>query len=124
MRIQFFILITLLVFSACKRTVTETNATQLRIQNHTSLVYDSVHVISPGGKQVYYQINPGGFSGYKPFSFLYRYAYIEVFYNGRKLILQPFDYVGEQKLNPGKYTYQLGIMFTLQEFLTIECKQD
>ena len=87
-------------------------------------MFDSVIVNSPGGKQVYQQISAGSFSVYKPYSFIYRYASIEVYYNNRKLQLQPIDYVGEQKLTPGKYTYQLRIMINLQDFLLLECKKD
>ena len=111
--------------SACSKKFDENSSSSLRIYNTNNLyTYDSVIVNSPGGNQVYYNIAPGNYSGYKPFSFLYNYAYIEVHFNNQVVKLQPFDYVGEEKLKPGKYRYELGIIAAQQNSITLECKKD
>ncbi|RXK58059.1 hypothetical protein ESA94_18775 [Lacibacter luteus] len=96
----------------------------LRIYNNSTFQYDSVIVNSPGGKQVYYNVAAGSYSGYKKFEFLYRYAYIEVHYNNQVSRLQPFDYVGEEKFVTGKYSYLIGIATATPATLTLECKRD
>ncbi len=122
MRPIISIFILLMLFSACTK---ERDAvTQLRIYNISSITFDSVIVNSPGGKQIYYNIPPLNYSGYKPFNFLYNYAYIEVHFNNQMVKLQPFDYVGEEKIKPGKYRYELGIVAAQQNSLTLECKKD
>lgn len=122
MRPIIFIFIVLILFSACIKKLDVD--TQLRIHNISSIAFDSVIVNSPGGKQVYYNIPPLSLTEYKSFTFLYNYAYIEVHVNNQVVKLQPFDYVGEEKLKPGKYRYELGIVAAQQNSLTLECKKD
>ena len=39
----------------------------------------------------------------------YRYADFSVKAGGQELSLQPIDYMGEQELSAGRYTYSLGV---------------
>ena len=73
---------------------------------------------------MYGPVSPGSFSDYKPFLFLYNYAYIEVHFNNQVVKLQPLDYVGEEKLKPGKYRYELKLIIGQQNSLVLECKRD
>lgn len=122
MRLIFFILLLCLFSVACKKELA--TETELRIHNISNIQYDSVLVNAPGGKQVYGPVSPGSFSGYKPFLFLYNYAYIEVHFNNQVVKLQPLDYVGEEKLKPGKYRYELKLITGQQNSLVLECKRD
>ncbi len=122
MRLTFFILLLCFFSVACKKELA--TETELRIHNISNIQYDSVLVNAPGGKQVYGPVSPGSFSGYKPFLFLYNYAYIEVHFNNQVVKLQPLDYVGEEKLKPGKYRYELKLITGQQNSLVLECKRD
>lgn len=126
MRISIILLVLFSTLaSACSKKFDENNPSNLRIYNlSNSYTYDSVIVNAPGGKQVYYNIPPLSLSEYKSFTFLYNYSYIEVHFNNQVVKLQPFDYVGEEKLKPGKYRYELGIVAAQQNSLTLECKKD
>lgn len=121
MRTIFFIACTLFLIIACSKSNVQGGEVILRVSNSSSSLFDSVIVNSPGGKQVYYNVAAGSSSVYKSFSFLYNYAYIEVHFNNQMLKLQPYDYVGEEKLNSGKYSYKLGIAGNQ---LALECKRD
>lgn len=126
MRISIILLVLFSTLaSACSKKFDGNSPSNLRIYNvSNSYTYDSVIVNSPGGKQVYYNIPPLNYSTYKSFNFLYNYAYIEVHFSNQVVKLQPFDYVGEEKLKPGKYRYELGIVAGQQNALTLECKKD
>ena len=125
MRISIILLVLFSTLaSACSKQYDENSTSNLRIYNISNSTYDSVIVNAPGGKQVYYNIPPLNYSTYKSFSFLYNYAYIEVHFNNQVVKLQPFDYVGEEKLKPGKYRYELGIVAAQQNSLTLESKKD
>jgi hypothetical protein len=125
MRNIIFVLTVAALFTACTKAFVTNNEVQLRIHNNSSnSPFDSVIVNSPGGKQVYYNVASGTSSGYKTFSFLYSYAYIEVHFNNQMLKLQPIDYVGEEKLKAGKYSYKIGIVSSNQSYLSLECKKD
>jgi hypothetical protein len=39
----------------------------------------------------------------------YRYAGLSVLAGNEELSLQPIDYMGEQELSAGRYTYSLGV---------------
>lgn len=124
MRPIIYTIITVLVVTACGKNFLPNRETVLRISNNSNSSFDSVIVNSPGGKQVYYNVASASSSGYKSFSFLYNYAYIEVHFNNQMLKLQPIDYVGEEKLKAGKYSYKIGIVSGNQSYLSLECKKD
>lgn len=126
----FFILISawsILTITACskKEVVVQETGVQLRIENLCGIKLDSVWVNSPGGKQVYYNVNLGEKSGYKAFSFIYPYAYIKIFSGSQSMVLQPIDYVGETKITTGMYTYRIYFMSNFTgNFLTVENIKD
>jgi hypothetical protein len=124
MRNIIFLLTVAAVFTACTKAFVTNNEVQLRIHNNSNNLFDSAVVNSPGGKQVYYNVVASSLSGYKNFSFLYNYAYIEVHFNNQILKLQPIDYVGEEKLKAGKYSYKIGIVAGSPGSLSLECKKD
>lgn len=118
MRLAIFSMFICLLIG-CKKLLPE--KTQLRIFNNSTVVFDSVLVNSPGGKHIYHQITPGSSSEYKEYKFLYNYAYLEVYYNNQLLKLQPIDYVGEEKLRSGNYSYRITIN---AGSLSLQCVKD
>lgn len=97
-----------LVIASCKKDG-EVSGTLLRIQNVSQYNFESIMVNSPGGMVEYSATASGVNSSYKSIEYTYRYAYIEVMIDGEKFILQPIDYLGEEKYMDGKYTFQLDV---------------
>jgi len=84
--------------------LTEVN---IRIKNLSSFTFDEVQV---GNQEtVYSDVAPGGYSEYLPYETAYRYAYVSIKIGEDTLVLQPIDYVGEQELPIGLYTYELNV---------------
>ncbi|WBA40146.1 hypothetical protein [Hymenobacter canadensis] len=100
----------LLSCAACKK---EDDATpggvSIRVRNTSPFAFESVLVNTSDGENSYGQLAAGQSTDYKSFASAYRYAYVRVLVNGQEVVWQPIDYVGEQKLADGKYTYVLGI---------------
>lgn len=98
----------------------------LRIFNESNFVIESLEVQpGGGGLQVYSVIEPGSTSDYKPFDFLYSYAYLKAVIGEDTLILQPIDYVGAQTYDNGAFTYVIGVTGDMApETLTIAFRED
>lgn len=120
MRTLLLTFLTLFTLMACEKPFPFSN-TGLRITNTSTYTFDSVLVNSPGGKHMYHQITPGSSSDYKKYRFIYNYAYLEVYYNNQMLKLQPIDYVGEEKLKSGNYSYRITVN---AGSLSLECVKD
>lgn len=92
---------------SCSKKTSGNGGVLLRIENRSGTVFDSVEVISPGGRNMYYNIQVSQQSAYKSFTFIYNYAYIKAYSGNRLAVAQPTDYVGEVKITEGYYTYRL-----------------
>lgn len=99
----------LLVFiSGCDGSIFDSNKdVQIRIQNSSEYNLENIRVSFPEEEISYGTLAPGQSSEFRKVSKAYRYAYIESEIEGEKAVLQPIDYVGEDFLDEGKYTYQL-----------------
>jgi hypothetical protein len=96
--------------AACsKKEDAEPDGVRIRVRNASPYVFESVDVDTSDGKNTYSQLAPGQSSDYKLFASAYRVAYARVIINGQTVVWQPVDYVGEKKLENGRYTYVLGI---------------
>lgn len=85
------------------------DAVYLRIANTSPFDFYSVYVSFPGDEGTFGKISGGRVSDYQMFETAYRYGYIEVIAYNEKYVLQPIDYVGEEPLENGQYTFQLAI---------------
>ncbi len=95
---------------------------EIRIQNDSNVDFDRVHVQFPDQHDVDYGPVPkGGFTAYQPTARAYRYAGVSVEAGGREMSLHPIDYLGEQELAAGRYTYSLGVD---NEQLTMHLKNE
>ena len=95
---------------------------EIRIQNASSFPFERVDVVFPEDQISYGSIRANSASDYRDVSKAYRYAYIEVELGGEELVLQPIDYVGENLLRSGRYTYVLNV--TVEGQLTLEFRED
>ena len=80
---------------------------QIRIKNVSSFEYSDVRVNTNGGENNYGNINSNSYSEYESFDFAYRYAFVELKIGSDTFTIQPIDYVGEDPLKSGKYTYAI-----------------
>lgn len=86
------------------------NGVEVRISNTSETDFDRVVVVFPEQGQVDYgAVRKGGLSQFRTTKKAYRYAGIRVKIGQRELTLNPIDYVGEKPLEPGRYTYVLGL---------------
>jgi|GEM_PF-3484984 len=106
-------------FTSCS-----TPEAQLRVRNTSTYIYDSVLVNTSGGTNTYATINPGTVSDYKTYDFAYSYAYISLYVDAVHYQLIPIDYVGEQKLTGGSYTYEVSVYDTVSHQLMLNLVED
>lgn len=95
------------VTAACTSVADRSESVQIRIANRSSQDYERVAVTFPTGMVDYGRVEKGGVTAYKEVGKAYRYAQVEVTTGGKSLALQPQDYMGEEPLAPGRYTYAL-----------------
>ena len=94
---------------------------EIRIRNNSEIDFDSVRVVFPDRDEaVFGPIPKGTSSDFKRTTRAYRYAEIHVKAGGQELRLQPYDYVGERELTPGRYSYVLGVQ---ENRLTIDLEK-
>lgn len=109
------VLLTALLFSCslvigCSSNLTDdSDAVFLRIGNASSSDFSSVFVRFPGVEASFDAVSSGQVSEYQRVESAYRYGYVEIEVSGQSYHLQPIDYVGEEPLESGRYTYKLGI---------------
>ncbi len=101
-----------------------TKEVQIRVRNISAYAYDSVLVNTSGGENTYGDIPPGAASDYKVFDFAYSYAQISLQIDTVNYLLQPIDYVGEHKLQSGKYTYEVSVYNTATHQLLLNLVED
>ena len=82
-------------------------AVWIRIGNRSDVEFERVVVKFPSQAEDYGRIPAGNQSGYRQLAKAYRYAHVEATVKGTTIAVRPIDYVGEQPLAAGKYTYAL-----------------
>lgn len=80
---------------------------RIRVDNRSRVDFDRVVVKFPSQEEDYGRVGAGRQSDYRQIAEAYRYAHIEVTINSSTVALRPMDYVGEEPLPPGDYTYAL-----------------
>ncbi|ALM06512.1 hypothetical protein SB49_00795 [Sediminicola sp. YIK13] len=83
----------------------------IRVRNVSAINFDSVQVGAED--KIHENVAPNGFSEYLEYETAYSYDYIKIT-SGEEgvFILQPIDFVGENPLPPGFYTYELNVLET------------
>jgi len=92
---------------ACSDRDDDLTTINIRIKNKSSLVFDEVVV--GGENNVYEMVTPDSYSEYQEFETAYPYAYIQITSGEEVFVLQPIDFVGEEILPIGLYTYELNV---------------
>jgi hypothetical protein len=92
---------------ACSDADEELHKVRIRLTNTSEFDYKEVHVNTGGGEFTYGNIDSNESSGYQEFEWAYSYAYIQLKINDEMYVIQPIDYVGEEKLKNGNYTYEI-----------------
>lgn len=107
----------------CENQVDESK-TNLKIKNISAYNFEDVNVSPNGTLKTYNTIEAGQSSCYHSFDKAYNYAYVTMKINGEEFIIQPIDYVGEQELGVGKFTYSIDIVNFANKQLSISVSPD
>ena len=103
-----FSLFLLFVFAtSCTDRDDDLTAVNIRIKNSSALTFDRVVVESED--HIYENIGADSFSDYQEYETAYSFNYIEITSGEETYVLQPIDFVGEEELPIGLYTYDLQI---------------
>ena len=84
---------------------------EVRVRNRTGVDLDTVHLhlpTTPVQVLEFDDLRDGASSDWQTAPELRRIAHIEANGPTGPMTLRPYDYVGEEPLPPGRYTYQLG----------------
>jgi hypothetical protein len=102
--------------------VAEKPKIEIRVRNESGLNFERVRVRFPEtGETDYGAVPNGAVSAYHSTTRAYRYASVLANTGDGELSFQPMDYVGEQELAAGRYTYVLRVDHGV---LTIELERD
>jgi hypothetical protein len=101
-------LVMAVLFVGCSETLGPLEV-QIRVRNAANVALEDVLLEFPEETELYGTIQPGQVSRYHRVRPAYRYAYAEANVNGKLLRLMPVDFVGEEFLESGSYTYELGV---------------
>lgn len=108
MKKLFFLLFTIaLLFVACEDRDDNINAVNIRIKNEASFTFKRVQV--GDDEKIHENIAPGDYSGYLEYETAYKYAYVHIEADSTSYTYQPIDFVGEDSLSFGFYTYKLNV---------------
>lgn len=95
---------------------------EIRVRNESGLHFEWVRVRFPETGEIDYgAVANGAVSAYHATTRAYRYASVLTKTGDGELSFQPMDYVGEQELAAGRYTYVLRVDHGV---LTIELERD
>jgi hypothetical protein len=116
-----FILFGILLFMGCdnKEYDRDKGPSDIRIENMTTHVFDSILVDTSEGENYYGTLDSGAKSEYKRFDVAYPKADISLFIEGVNYTYGPVDYTYAVWLGKGKFTYQLDIEDPVAHTLSI-----
>ena len=115
------LILVFLVFIGCdkKEYDRDKGPSDIRIENLTAHVFDSILVKSSEGENYYGSLNSGAQSEYKRFDIAYPQADITLYIDGVKYTYGPVDYTFGVWLGKGKFTYELDIEDPVAHTLSI-----
>ncbi len=122
----FFLMIGTLLLMSCSKDGYDRDKgpSDIRIENLSTEVYDSIRVNTSGGENAYGSLTPGAVTDYKRFDYAYPEADISLYINSVKYTFGPVDYRYAVWLGKGKFTYQVDIENEVTHTLSIEVIAD
>jgi hypothetical protein len=82
---------------------------EVRIENASSAMFSEATLYTSEGPVTFGDVGPGEATPYTQVTTAYRFATTQVVVQGDTLRLQVIDFVGEEPLDGGRYTYVLGV---------------
>ncbi|HEU0013099.1 MAG TPA: hypothetical protein VFQ45_05420 [Longimicrobium sp.] len=82
---------------------------RFRLRNASPYELKDVAVGFPDEMVAYGTLAPGAVTEYRTVARAYRYAYVEATIDGQLVVQQPIDYVGEEYVEPGSYTFVITV---------------
>jgi hypothetical protein len=122
----FFVLVIFSLLSCSKDALApdSNGEIEIRIWNDSNYEFDEVFVDTKGGQNDYGKLVSGNRSNYKKYNSAYRYAFVSFKIKGKAYSIQPVDYVGEELLEKGKYTYKISIADQNSQYALLEFIED
>ena len=97
----------LLLASSCG--ILDPNPVRLRVRNATGHDLEAIKVSAPFMSERFGSLAAGKTSRYHRVPRVYQFPYAEARFGGALINQQPRDFVGEEPLEPGSYTYELSV---------------
>jgi hypothetical protein len=98
------------MLAACGSVLGGEDPVQVRLENASTVTFETATLFSADGSHTFQDVAPGAMTPYVTVSMAYRSATTEVVIPGDTLRLQVIDFVGEEPLDPGRYTYVLSVI--------------
>ncbi|MDP5140078.1 MAG: hypothetical protein NWP83_06355 [Spirosomaceae bacterium] len=124
---KLFIIFSVIVLQSCDNFTPkpdEVGDLLIRIENATSTEMQNVYVNTAGGEGSYGDVPKNEKSHYINYKSAYRYAFVRFVSRNDTVRVQPIDYVGEQQLTSGSYTYKITMTNKNSDFANIELTKD
>ena len=99
--------ILLLVLGACSSLFSSDDDTLIRLENASAFELTNVTFSSGHDPIDYDRIAPGSRTEYVEVERSYSYGYLKVTADGGEYTIQPVDYVGEEEIGPGRFTFRI-----------------
>ena len=95
--------------AGCNDPFSTDDGTHIRLRNSSSFILTAI-TFKPGEPEIKFaRIDPGEVTNYIPVANAYRYGYLDVTVDGARRVIQPIDYVGENYIGEGRFTYVITI---------------
>lgn len=82
----------------------------VRLENASPVAFDRATLYTSEGPQTTHDVGPGQTTPYVDVETAYRIATTEIVIDADTLRLQVIDFVGEEPLAPGRYTYVISLI--------------
>ncbi len=108
MKKLFLLLVAILfVTGACEDRDDNIGGVNIRVKNNANFNFLKVQV--GADDKIHENVAAGDYSEYLEYQTAYQYAYIKIDADSTSYVSQPTDFVGEDSLNFGFYTYELNV---------------
>jgi hypothetical protein len=96
------------IFACSDKEPQPATGVNIRLKNTSIYDYTDVYINTNGGEFNYGNIKSNESTAYYEFQSAYSYAYVQLKVANNLYVIQPIDYFGEEHLEKGNYTYEIG----------------